>query len=121
MEEVHTGLELITLRPLPGGPSGLFATNVCFDDRLSGTSRLPLIGLEFAPREALADTVPLDEFDLSVLTSIAGIIRRFGKEKRFGVRLLHDPLKLKGEVLFVRPDAKSLDLPKRCGRRSGLR
>ena len=39
-----------------------------------------------------------NDLDRDVLTSISRILRGCGKTRRFGIRLLHDPLKLNGRV-----------------------
>ena len=99
LEEVHTDEERITLRPARNGPSSLYATSVCFDnDPRSG--RFLLVGLEFASEQALAGVPPIDDLDRDVLTSVGRILQCREKIRRFGIRLLHDPLKLNGRVLL---------------------
>ena len=83
VEEIYTEADVITLRPARVTPSHLFATNVCFDDLTQDTSRLPLVGLEYAPRGALAGVAPIGEIDRPVLADVAGILRRFDKTPRF--------------------------------------
>jgi hypothetical protein len=114
VEQVDADEDLITLRPLRNNPSTLFATNLCFDEIDRGAGPL-LIGLEFAPRQVLAGVTPIGETDRAVLTGLGGILRRMGKSGRFGVRLLHDPLKLNGEALFETCDSSQRVLTCRRG------
>jgi len=100
LEEVQTEANSISLRPVRAKPWGLSATNVCFDDADARGGGLRLVGLEFALNRALAGVAPIGEFDGNVLTSLAEILRRYGKTRRFGIRLLHDPLNLDGGVLL---------------------
>jgi hypothetical protein len=100
LEEVHLDERIITLRPVRGHPSGAFATSVCVDDFDTCNGELRLIGLEFASHQALAGVTPISSSDSDVLTSVVEILQRYGKTKRFGVRLLHDPLNL-GEAVLL--------------------
>lgn len=59
-----------------------------------------LTGLEFASHQTLAGVAPIDGSDLDILTSLFEILQRHDKAKRFGVRLLHDPLNL-GETALL--------------------
>jgi hypothetical protein len=97
VEEAHTDLQLITLRPLSGACPGLVATSVCFDD---AGDEFSLIGLEYTSENALGRVRPLGEEDRDVLTHLREILYRNRKVGRFGVRLLHDPLGLRGRVLL---------------------
>jgi hypothetical protein len=106
VKEVHADAEVITLRPMRNAPSSLFATTACFDDAgFSRRDHLRLVGLEFAPKQALAGIVPIGDLDRHVLAGLASILHRHGKIRRFGVRLLHDPLKLNGRVLLETCDS----------------
>jgi hypothetical protein len=100
LEEVWTDKSLITLRPVRAESSNLFATNVCFDDADTCSGELRLVGLEFASDNTLAGVAPIGDSDRDVLASVDTILRRRGKTKRFGIRLLHDPLNLDDGVLF---------------------
>jgi hypothetical protein len=100
LEEVQTDAQMITLRPVRNEASGLFATNVSFDNADARGGELRLVGLEFASREALAGVAPISDSDCNVLTHIGIILHRHVKTGRFGVRLLHDPLNLSGGVLL---------------------
>ncbi len=100
LEEVNVNGHVMTLRPVRGRPSGVFATNICFDDAGACGKELKLVGLEFASSETLSGIIPINDSDRNVLTSVVGILRRHWKTRRFGVRLLHDPLDLKGDVLL---------------------
>jgi hypothetical protein len=104
VEEAHTDPQLITLRPVSGACSGLLATSVCFEG--SGDP-LELIGLEFTSEDALAGVLPLGGPDHDVLTRLREILHRHRKIRRFGVRLLHDPLGLGGRVLLETCDPAS--------------
>jgi hypothetical protein len=105
VEEAHTDAQMIILRPEHAAPPGLFATSVCFDDAGISHRDLRLVGLEFAPKQALAGIYPINDLDDDVLVSVAGILHQHGKIARFGVRLLHDPLKLNGRVLLETCDS----------------
>ena len=105
LQEVHADTERITLRPVQDAPSGLFATSVCFDDADPRSGKFQLVGLEFASEQALAGVFPMDDLDRDVLTSVGQILHCRGKTRRFGVRLLHDPLKLNGRVLLETCDS----------------
>ncbi len=94
VEEIQTDARLITLRPVRRSLSELFAINVRFDDAVPYKGRVQLVGLEFAPDQALAGVSPIGDFDCAVLSTIAQILERQEKRGRFGLRLLHNPLKL---------------------------
>ena len=100
VEEVQTEAKLITLRPASDERSGLGATSVCFDDVDTPSGECRLVGLEFASGQELAGVSPIDDQDRDVLIGIGRILHHRSKSRRFGVRLLHDPLKLNGRVLF---------------------
>jgi hypothetical protein len=100
LEEVRADLDAITLKPVRANTSGLFATNICFDDADSRSGEPQLVGLEFASSRALAGVSPVNNSDRNVLLLIRGILSSHGKTGRFGIRLLHDPLKLNGSVLL---------------------
>jgi hypothetical protein len=112
VEEVFADQEFITVRPARDATSGLFATSVCFDDAETPGRELHLVGLEFASDQALAGVIPIDEQDRDVLTGAWRILHRSGKTRRFGIRLLHDPLNLNGRVLLETCD--SLDRVLTC-------
>jgi hypothetical protein len=104
VEEAHLDPKLITLRPLLGACPGLVATSVCFE----GTGDpLSLIGLEFSSEETLGDVRPLGGQDRDVLADLREILYRYRKIRRFGIRLLHDPLGLGGRVLLETCDPAS--------------
>jgi len=105
VEEVFADQELITVRPVLDETSDLFATSVCFDEAETPSGELHLVGLEFASDNALAGVIPIDEQDRDVLTGVWRILHRQRKTKRFGVRLLHDPLNLNGRVLLETCDS----------------
>ncbi|SRR5579871_1957425 len=98
LEEVNTDERVITVRPVRVDHSSVFATNICHDDADQ------LVGLEFASYQTLAGVAPIGDSDSNVLTGIVDILRRRAKTKRFGIRLLHDPLELDGNVLFETSD-----------------
>lgn len=98
LEEVNTDERAITVRPVRADHSSVFATNVCHDDADQ------LVGLEFASYQTLAGVAPIGDSDSNVLTGIVDILRRRAKIKRFGIRLLHDPLGLDGNVLLETSD-----------------
>ena len=100
LEEAHDHERTITLQPVRDQPSRAFATNVCFDDGVACGEELRLIGLEFASSQTLAGVVPINDFDQDILLRVYGILLSHGKMKRFGVRLLHDPLNLGGDMLL---------------------
>jgi hypothetical protein len=109
VEEVEFDSQTIRLRPVSDNPSDIFAVNVCLEEAEAGTEvpESRLIGLEFAPAEALGDISPICEADSEVLIGIRQILTRHGKTRRFGVRLLHDPLQLAGRVLLETCDPAS--------------
>lgn len=111
LEEVCLDERAITLRPVCGQPFDVFATNVCFDDAHASRGGLRLVGLEFATRQALGGAASIGSSDHDVLTSVTQILQGHGKTKRFGIRLLHDPLRLGGTALWKRaiPCKESLD------------
>jgi hypothetical protein len=100
LEEAHSGEQMITLQPVRVRPSSVFATNVCFDDADTRSGEPRLVGLEFASSQTLAGVAPIQEFDRDVLTSVGAIVRHRERIRRFGIRLLHDPLNLNGGVLL---------------------
>jgi hypothetical protein len=100
LEEVQIDSSLITLRPVQGKPAGLFATSVCFDDANTCDGELRVVGLEFASYQTLAGISPINNSDRGVLKLICGVLRSYRKIARFGIRLLHDPLRLKEAVLL---------------------
>jgi hypothetical protein len=100
LEEALVDEHLITLRPIRNHSSTIFATNVCVDDINTSNGELRLIGLEFTSHQTLAGVAPIDGSDLDILTSLSEILQRHNKAKRFGVRLLHDPLNL-GEAALL--------------------
>jgi hypothetical protein len=107
-EDVDTRMDLISLRPVRNPPPNLFPTSVCFDDTTSLDEEVvSVVGLEFAPREALAGVAPIDDFDCNILSNVRRILYGRGKTRRFGIRLLHDPLKLNGRVLLETCDSVS--------------
>lgn len=103
LEEVNADERLITLRPARSDRSSVFATSICYDDA-APRSELEIVGLEFASSQTLAGVAPINDSDRDALISIAEILRRRAKTKRFGVRLLHDPLGLDGSVLLETSD-----------------
>jgi hypothetical protein len=105
VEDLHADAELITLRRARDAPSGLFATSVRFDDANPSSGEFRLVGLEFASEQVLAGVFPINDLDRDTLTSVGRILRDYGKTKRFGIRLLHDPLKLNGRVLLESCDS----------------
>jgi hypothetical protein len=100
LEEVQADAKLITLRPVRTNRSSLFATNVRFDGVDPRTGEIRLVGLEFSCGQTLAGVAPINERDGDVLALICGILHRRRKTNRFGIRLLHDPLRLDGDVLL---------------------
>jgi len=105
LEEVQTDAQLISLRPVPKGVSDLFATNVCFEDGEQDSGEIKLVGLEFASSQTLGGVDPIDERDRNIFTEFGGILHRHGKVGRFCIRLIHDPLNLKGRVLLETCDS----------------
>lgn len=105
LEEVCLDERAITLRPVCGQPFDVFATNVCFDDAHASRGGLRLVGLEFATRQALGGAASIGSSDHDVLTSVTQILQGHGKTKRFGIRLLHDPLRLGGTALLETCDS----------------
>jgi hypothetical protein len=97
VEEVNADEKLITLRPVSDAPSDLFATGFCFED---ADDTFGLVGLEFAAEDVLAGVSPVSGQDRNVLGRVQEILFHRGKTKRFGIRLLHDPIKLNGRVLL---------------------
>jgi hypothetical protein len=99
VEEVNLGDALLTLRPkritIPYAP-----TNMCFEDEDEPTKTIRLVGLEFASRRELCGVSPINDCDSNILANLRQILARHGKSQRFGIRLLHDPLKLNGCVLL---------------------
>lgn len=98
LEEVNADERVITVRPVRADRSSVFATNIYHDD--AGQ----LVGLEFASYQTLAGVSPISPSDSNVLMSIVEILRRRAKTKRFGIRRLHDPLGLDGNVLLETSD-----------------
>ncbi|MBR0726780.1 hypothetical protein [Bradyrhizobium manausense] len=98
LEEVNADERVITVRPVRADLSSVFATNVYYDD--AGQ----LVGLEFASYQTLAGVEPISDLDSNVLIGIVEILQRCAKTKRFGIRLLHDPLGLDGSVLLETSD-----------------
>jgi hypothetical protein len=115
VEEVQVDARWITLRPVRCNPSELFAINVRFDDSVPCEERVRLIGLEFAPKQALAGVSPIGDLDCAILSTIAEILDRQGKTGRFGLRLLHNPLKLNDAILFESCDPVQRLLTCRAG------
>jgi hypothetical protein len=100
VEEVHTDSDLLTLRPVRTNGSELVATNICFDDARSRFEDPRLIGLEYTCAHVLAGAVPINNSDRDTLSLVHDVLRSYGMTNRFGIRLLHDPLKLKGDILL---------------------
>ncbi len=102
-EEVSPSMNVLTLRPKRDPAPGLTATSVYFEDIDDGDA-VQLIGIEYAQRQVLNGVEPFDQGDGKILAQVGTILNRHGKARRFGVRLLHDPLKLDGRVLLETSD-----------------
>jgi hypothetical protein len=77
---------------------GLHATSVRFDTDARGG--VGVVGTEFAGPDGFGSASPLHPGDESVLAGLAERLRAHGKAKRFGVRLIRNPLGLsEAEVL----------------------
>ena len=100
LEEVDTDAERVTLRPKRDVDHDVAATSICFADEPWRDGRLQMVGLEFASPPVLAGVSPIDQTDGPVLAHLAQVLARRGKSRRFGIKLLHDPLKLDGRVLL---------------------
>jgi hypothetical protein len=96
IEEVTSGAECITLRPSRSAASNLSAMNLCFEHGGVSAKEIRLIGLEFTSARSLCGVPPISDSDTDVLTGFGQILKRHGKSRRFGMRLLYDPLNLKG-------------------------
>jgi hypothetical protein len=105
VEQVFPHSGSIKLRPVRNPPSGLFPTSVCFDEAQRQDGELRLVGLEYASARALAGVAPVDEPDREVLTGVWRTLHQRAKTRRFGIRLLHDPLNLNGRVLLETCDS----------------
>jgi hypothetical protein len=79
--------------------SGLSTTAIRFDDAAS--CRVGVIGMEFAQPADFGSTSPLSSYDESVLAGIAHRLQAHGKTKRFGVRLIRNPLGLSEHELLL--------------------
>ncbi len=90
----------ITLQPKRNAGSALAATNILFDAESAEGKDLRLVGLEFAARETLGGVQPIEDSDHDVLSGVAAILSRHSKTRRFGMRLVHDPLELDQRVLL---------------------
>jgi hypothetical protein len=114
VEEAHFNEGFLTVRPIRNAPPNLLATTVCFDVVDPVNEEIQLVGLEFAPEEVLAGVSPLNDADRDLLTKIARILHRDEKTRRFGIRLLHNPLKLDKRVLLETCDSIGRILTCRC-------
>jgi hypothetical protein len=98
VEEVASDLTSITLQPRRYAACGLAATNVCFQLGEISSEHVRLVGLEFT--QSLCSVSPISDLDSDNLSRFAQVLKRHGMLRRFGVRLLHDPLQLNGRVLL---------------------
>jgi hypothetical protein len=104
VEEAHHDPQLITLRPVSESCPDLVPTSVRFEGTVDAFG---LIGLEFTFEDALAGIRPLGRQDRDMLTDLREILLRHKKIGRFGLRLLHDPLRLGKRVLLETCDLES--------------
>jgi hypothetical protein len=96
VQEFHFNTRHITLSPRRGLANDVVPIGVLFES--ADHRDIRLVGLEFL--SALGDVRPISDLDEKVLASVSEILARHRKLKRFGVRLLHDPLDLKDHVLL---------------------
>jgi hypothetical protein len=108
VEEVDAKEEALKLRPMRDAAPDLVAVNVCFEEAERPADEIRLIGLEFTAPAALGEVAAIDDADHGLLSGVDKILARHGKSRRFGLRLIHDPLNANGRVLI-----ETCDLAKR--------
>jgi hypothetical protein len=106
VEEVHVADNVIHIRPVRSPSADLEPINISFEES-SSEKELPVVGLHFVSSGALDGISPINESDELVLRRLAQILTRNEKLSRFGVRLLHDPLKLNGHTLVETCDDRN--------------
>lgn len=92
VEHVDRAGRSTTLRPLMAVAQPHYATNVCFAVRDGERSGYDLIGLEYALD--LGDVAQIGDDDRAVLDAAFSLSVEHGMLRRFGVRLIYDPLRL---------------------------
>jgi hypothetical protein len=112
VEEIDIVEKVLTLRPKRNSAQRLTATSVCFESTDNQRAD-QLIGLEYAEITVLSGVKPFDATDREIITQIGRIILNHGKIRRFGIRLLHDPLNVADCILLETSDVTNRILTSR--------
>jgi hypothetical protein len=105
LEEIDALREVITVRPVCNARPNVLPTSICFDDIAACSEEVKVVGLEYASKDTLEGVTPINELDCGILIRVERILRHLGKMRRFGLRLLHDPLRLNDRVVIETCDA----------------
>jgi hypothetical protein len=105
VESIDRSRRVSTLRPLMFLAAPHDATNVYFSVRDGERGGYELIGLEYT--RDLGDIPPIGDQDSIVLDATFSLLAQHGMRRRFGVRLIYDPLVLdSGLALLETCDSK---------------
>jgi hypothetical protein len=104
VEQLDRVNKRLTLRPVRDVASDRPATSICFETGYGRGRELKIVGLEFSHNGAEAGYESIGESDTETLIAVRDVLTSNNKLRRFGLRLLHDPLELDDQIRFERCD-----------------